>query len=204
MPMAAGGVRRDLTRVLRGLRSAEAIQRYLDEEVKYNDGPTTFRSPRRVARDRVAHCLEGALFAAAALEQLDHAPLILDLAAVRDDDHVIAVFRENGHWGAIGKSNYAGLRYRTPVYRTLRELVMSYFEHYYNPRGEKTLRAYSRPILLTRFDHLDWRNTEQDLWDVASYLVDLPHFSVLPAPIERKRFRMDRRLYEAGRFGAVG
>ncbi|MCC6588392.1 MAG: hypothetical protein IT168_16990 [Bryobacterales bacterium] len=202
--MAAGGVRRDLTRVLRGLRSAEAIQRYLDEEVKYNDGPTTFRSPRRVARDRVAHCLEGALFAAAALEQLDHAPLILDLAAVRDDDHVIAVFRENGHWGAIGKSNYAGLRYRTPVYRTLRELVMSYFEHYYNPRGEKTLRAYSRPILLTRFDHLDWRNTEQDLWDVASYLVDLPHFSVLPAPIERKRFRMDRRLYEAGRFGAVG
>lgn len=202
--MRACALRSDLARVLRGLRSPEAIQQYLDEEVKYNDGPTTFRSPRRVVRDRLAHCLEGALFAAAALEQLDHPPLILDLAAVRDDDHVIAVFRENGHWGAVGKSNYAGLRYRTPVYRTIRELVMSYFEHYYNPRGEKTLRAYSRPILLSRFDDLDWRNTEDDLWDIASYLVDLPHFSLLPSPIERKRFRMDRRLYEAGRFGAVG
>ena len=78
-------------------------------------------------------------------------PLLLDLEAVRDDDHVLAVFRRRGHWGAIAKSNYAGLRFREPVYRTLRELAMSYFEHYFNLAGEKTLRGYSRPVNLTRF-----------------------------------------------------
>ncbi|PYR83213.1 MAG: hypothetical protein DMG19_19690, partial [Acidobacteria bacterium] len=84
--------------------------------------------------------------AAAALRVMGRPPLILDLAAVRDVDHVIAVYRTNGCWGAIGKSNYAGLRFRSPIYRTLRELVISYFEHYYNLDGEKTLRAYSRPV----------------------------------------------------------
>jgi hypothetical protein len=200
--MPANGFGVEERKVFRRLRTPAAIQQFLDEEVKYNHGPTTFRSPRRVLRDRVAHCLEGAMFAAAALEQLGYPPLVVDLAAVRDDDHVIAVFQENGCWGAIGKSNYAGLRYRTPVYRTVRELVMSYFEHYYNPKGEKTLRAYSKPVSLRRFDSLDWRVTESDLWEVAGYLVEIPHFPVLPGELGQKRLRMDRRLYEAGLVGA--
>jgi len=122
----------------------------------------TPRSPRRVLRDRTARCREGALFAAAALRVNGHPPLLLDLEAVRDDDHVLAVLRDRGHWGAVAKSNYAGLRYREPVYRTLRELVMSYFEHYYNLQGQKTLRRYSRPVDHARFDGVRWPNWSTD------------------------------------------
>src|SRR5262245_40563625 len=131
--------------ILRRVDTPAKIQKFLDCDLDYNkerDGETC-RSPRRVLRDRTAQCMEGALFAAAALRVQGFPPLLVDLESVRDDDHVIAVFRQRGHWGAVAKSNYAGLRFRSPVYRTLRELVMSYFEHYYNPAGEKTLRAYS-------------------------------------------------------------
>jgi hypothetical protein len=133
-------------RTLRGLQRPERIQRFLDEEVGYDtgDGGARCRSPRRVLRERLAACMDGALFAAAALRVNGHPPLLLDLEAERDDDHVLAIFRQHGRWGAIAKSNYAGLRFREPVYRTLRELVMSYFEHYYNLRREKSLRNYSR------------------------------------------------------------
>jgi hypothetical protein len=114
--------------VLRRLNTPEKIQRFLDG-LAYNKEPdgNTCRSPRRVLRDRTAHCMEGALFGAAALCAIGHPPLLLDLEAVRDDDHVLAIFRSHSHWGAVAKSNYSGLRYREPVYRTLRELVMSYF-----------------------------------------------------------------------------
>ena len=141
--------------MFRRLATPEKIQRFLDD-LPYNKEPhgDTCRSPRRVLRDRTAHCMEGALFGAAALRMLGHPPLLLDLEAVRDDDHVLAIFRARGHWGALAKSNYSGLRYREPVYRTLRELAMSYFEHYYNLRKEKTLRNYSRPVNLRRFDSI--------------------------------------------------
>src|ERR1700680_4601223 len=133
--------------LLRRLNTPERIQRFIDDEA-YNkeEHGLTCRSPRRVLRDRLAQCLEGALFGAAALRVQGWEPLLLDLEAVRDDDHVLAIFRQRGCWGAIAKSNYAGLRFREPVYRSLRELAMSYFEHFYNRRGEKTLRAYSRPV----------------------------------------------------------
>src|SRR5215469_9700022 len=109
------------------MRSPEGVQRFLDD-LAYNKehGGATCRSPRRVLRDRTAQCMEGALFGAAALRMLGHPPLLLDLEAERDDDHVLAIFRERGHWGALAKSNYSGLRFREPVYRTLRELSMSY------------------------------------------------------------------------------
>lgn len=146
------------------MNTPEKIQRLLDA-LPYNkepDGPAC-RSPRRVLRDRTAHCLEGALLAAAALRVQGHPPLLLDLEAVRDDDHVLAIFRQRGLWGPVAKSNYAGLRFREPVYRSLRELVISYFEHYYNLCGEKTLRKYSRPVNLARFDALEWVTAERDL-----------------------------------------
>ncbi len=191
--------------ILKKLSTPEKIQRYLDEEVDYNkeaDGETC-RSPRRVIRDRVGHCAEGAFFAAAALRFHGHEPLIVDLEAVRDDDHLLAVFREHDHWGAIAKSNYAGLRYREPVYRTIRELAISYFEHYYNLKGEKTLRAFSRPVNLKRFDSINWMTTDEDLWEICEYLCTVPHSRVMPLPIERKRRRIDMRSYHAGMHGAV-
>src|ERR1035438_1953757 len=141
-------------RVFYRLRTPHQIQRFLDEDLAYNKEPDglTCYSPRLVLRKRMAHCMEGAMFAAAALRMLGHPPLLLDLESVHDDDHVLAVYRSRGHWGAVAKSNYSGLRSREPVYRSLRELVMSYFEHYFNLRREKTLRHYSRPVNLRRFD----------------------------------------------------
>jgi hypothetical protein len=189
--------------VFRRLNTPEKIQRFLDFDVAYNkepDGPTC-RSPRRVLRDRTAHCMEGALFAAAALRMMGHPPLLLDLEAVRDDDHVLAVFRSHEHWGALAKSNYSGLRYREPVYRTLRELVMSYFEHYYNLRKEKTLRRYSRPVNLARFDGTGWMTAEEDVWAIPEHLCDIPHTPVLPPRVATKLGRVDERLFAAGLLG---
>jgi hypothetical protein len=189
--------------VLRRLTSPEKIQRYIDFELAYNkehDGETC-RSPRLVLRDRTAHCMEGALFGAAALRMLGHPPLLLDLEAVRDDDHVLAIFRQRSHWGAVAKSNYAGLRYREPVYRTLRELVMSYFEHYYNLQKEKTLRRYSRPVDLSRFDSRNWMTAEGDVWFVPEYLTEIAHTDLLRSPVALGR--VDDRLFAAGLVGRV-
>jgi len=160
-------------------------------------------SPRRVLRERTAHCLEGAVFAAAALRVLGFPPLLLDLEAVQDTDHVVAVFRARGHWGAIAKSNFSGLRYREPVHRSLRELCMSYFEGYINLRGERTLRAYSRPVNLARFDRRrpGWMTTEGDLWWIAEHLLTIPHTPLLSPPMIRALSRVDRRSLAAGLVG---
>jgi len=191
--------------VFRRLNTPEKIQRFLDE-LPYNKEPdgNTCRSPRRVLRDRTAQCMEGALFGAAALRLLGHPPLLLDLEAVRDDDHVLAIFRARGCWGAVAKSNYSGLRYREPVYRTLRELVMSYFEHYYNLRKEKTLRRYSRPVNLDRFDAIDWMTSEDDVWQVPEHLCTVAHTKLLPPPVIRALGPVDERLFAAGLVGRLG
>ena len=192
--------------VFRRLQTPEKIQRFLDFELAYNKEPTgpSCKSPRRVLRDRTAHCMEGAMFGAAALRMLGYPPLLLDLEAVRDDDHVLAIFRLRGHWGAIAKSNYSGLRYREPVYRTLRELVMSYFEHYYNLEREKTLRGYSRPVDLTRFDSIRWMTAEEDPWPVPEYLCTIAHTPILLPGLVSRLSRMDDRLFAAGLVGRIG
>ena len=154
-----------------------------------------------VLRHRMAHCMEGALFGAAALRMMGRPPLLLDLEAVHDTDHVIAVFRENGHWGAIAKSNYSGLEYREPIYRTLRELAISYFHHYFNLRKEKTLRNYSRPVNLRLFDRMNWMTSEEGVWEIPEYLCTIAHTPLLlPRMIPRLR-RMDKRLFAAGLVG---
>lgn len=147
--------------------------------------------------------MEGALIAAAALRWLGHEPLLLDLEAVRDDDHVLALFRANGCWGAIAKSNYSGLRFREPVYRTLRELAMSYFEHYFNLRGEKTLRRYSRPVRLRRFDRIRWMTTEEEVWAIPEHLLAIPHIPLITPAQQRALSRVDDRLYAAGLLGSA-
>src|SRR3990172_7915290 len=141
-------------RVFARLDSPAKIQVFLDN-MPYS-AEERYRCPRSVLQDRVAHCYDGALFAAAALRRLGHAPLIIDMLAHNDDDHLLALFKRGGHWGAVAKSNFAGLRYREPIYRTLRELVLSYFEQYYNVEGEKTLRGYTLPLNLKPFDRFHW------------------------------------------------
>ncbi|MBI3933669.1 MAG: hypothetical protein HY316_03195 [Acidobacteria bacterium] len=195
--------------IFRRLSSPQKIQCYLDGELGYDTGTngSRCRSPRSVLREGIAQCVDGALFGAAALRMIGYPPLLLDLEAVRDDDHVLAIFQVQGrarsHWGAIAKSNYAGLRFREPVYRTLRELVMSYFEHYYNPAGEKTLRRYSRPVNLSRFDFMHWMTTHEDVWAIPEYLSTISHTPLLPDGVVRKLGRMDDRLQAAGLVGHV-
>ena len=203
--MARGAPQKDLTRaearLLSSLTPAWRIQEYLDDSLLYDTKGGTCRSPRRVIRDGECQCMDGALFAAAALRMQGHPPLILDLEAEQDDDHVLAVFKTKHGWGAIGRSNYSGLRYREPVYRTIRELVMSYFESYFNLRREKTLRAYSRPVNLARFDAIQWMTSEEDLWDIPNHLVRIPHTDLATPSAIRAYSRVDRRLFEAGLVG---
>ena len=191
-------------RALRSLRTPIGIQRALDA-MPYHLGSTAW-SPRRVLRERTAHCLEGAIFGAAALRVLGFPPLLLDLEAVQDTDHVIAVFRLRGCWGAIAKSNFSGLRYREPVHRSVRELAMSYFEGYINRRGDRTLRDYSRPVNLARFDRAqpDWMTSEHDLWWVPEYLLEIPHTRLLTQAMIRALSRVDRRSLAAGLVGYRG
>ena len=192
--------------MLHRLTTPAKIQQFLDNEIAYNQEPrgATCYSPTTVLRERVAHCMEGALLAAMALRRLGHPPLLVDLEAVRDSDHVLAVYRVNGHWGSLAKSDYAGLRSREPVYATIRELVLSYFEHYYNPAGEKTLRAYSRPVNLTRFDRpLQWMTTLDEVWDIPGHLCEIPHTQILTPRMESSLSKMDPRLFNAGRLGGA-
>lgn len=186
-------------RTLRSLNTPAKIQLYLDK-IPYHLADTAW-SPRLVLRHKTAHCLEGAIFAAAALRVNGYPPLILDLEAINDTDHVVAVFRQNGAWGAIASSNYPGCRYRAPIHRTLRELAISYFNDYFNKRRERTMRTYSRPVNLKRFDKKDWMTSENPIWYIAEHLVVIPHSQLLTAKMIKSLTRIDERSYLAGTFG---
>lgn len=186
-------------RTLRALKTPARIQRFVDA-LEYQYANTAW-SPARVLRERKGHCLEGALVAAAALRVNGYPPLLMDLEAVHDDDHVVALYRERGLWGGIAKSNFAGLRFRAPVYRTLRELALSYFEQYYNLRGERTLRAYSRPVNLARLDRRHWMTAEEDVWCIPELLIASRHYPLVPDKVARSLPRLDRRSFEAGMHG---
>ena len=195
----AWGLTPENLRTLRSLNTPAKIQKFIDD-IPYQYADTAW-SPQRVLRERNGHCLEGALLAAAALRVNGHPPLLMDLEAVHDDDHALAVFRQNGLWGSIAKSNFAGLRLRAPVYRTLRELALSYFDHYYNLRGQRTLRAYSLPVNLCRLDNQHWMTSEEDVWCVADLLIAARHYPLFPHKIASTLPRMDRRAFEAGMHG---
>jgi hypothetical protein len=186
-------------RTLRALKTPAGVQRFLDD-LPYNLNYDA-RSPRKVLRDRTASCLEGAIFAAAALRSLGFPPLIFDLEADRDTDHVVALFKVRGHWGAVAKSNFTGCRYREPVYRTLRELSMSYFNAYFNLRWERTLRRYSRPVNLTRFDDRNWMTSDKPIWFIAEHLLEIPHVSLLTPAMEKSLTRVDPRTIKGEMVG---
>jgi len=187
--------------VLRRLSSPARIQASLDDlAYRAEDDPGC---PRRVLAEGKANCYDGAIFAAAALRRIGHPPLLLDMRAVRDDDHVLAVFRHNGRIGAVAKSNFVGLRFREPVHRTLRELVLSYFEDYFNADGEKTLRSWSGLLDLRRFDHLNWTFSDRPLQYISDRLDSLAHHPVLTRRMERDLSPVDRRSLEAGMLGTL-
>lgn len=168
-------------RILKPLTTPRKIQHFLNQiPINFEIKGETCLSPRKVLQQNRAHCIEGAMLAALALRLQGYPPLLVDLTATRNDlDHVIAVFRQHGHWGAISKTNHAVLRYRDPIYRTIRELVLSFFHEYFDTKGRKTLRSYSLPVDLTQFDSKGWMTTEKEVWPIAEHLVDVPHFSLL-------------------------
>ena len=186
-------------RKLRSLKDPNGIQRFIDS-MPYHLATTAW-SPKRVLHEQTAHCLEGAIFAAAALRAIGRPPTIIDFEAEQDTDHVLAVFKERGAWGAIAKSNYTGCRYREPVYRTLRELAMSYFEVYFNLRGDRTLRTFSRPVDLSRFDRQDWMTSDRNIWFIPEYLVTIPHTKLLTTAMRKHLHRLDARSVAAGLVG---
>ena len=182
-------------RKLRGMKNPHGIQKFLDD-APYHLADTAW-SPRRVLNEETAHCCEGAIFAAAALRANGYPPLLLDLEAEHDTDHVLAIFRENGCWGAVAKSNYTGCRWREPVYRTPRELALSYFNTYFNLRRERTLRRYSVPVNLKRFDRQHWMTTDQPVWFVVNHLFDIKHYPLIAPAMAKRLHRADERLFQA-------
>ncbi len=177
------------------------IQGFLDE-VPYSTEPV-YRCPLKVVQDRLAHCFDGALFAAACLRLIGHRPLILDmLPNERDDEHLLALFQVDGRWGAVAKSNFAGLRFREPVYRSLRELVMSYFEQYYNVEREKTLRGYTVPLDLAAFDPQDWMTSDGAMEPIADRTDSIRRYPLLTPAMAARLNPVDDRQYRAGLQGA--
>ncbi len=173
---------REETKLFRSLSSPKKIQDFLNTLKSHPKRQRdTCWSPRRVLQRRMAHCMEGAMLAATILRFHGHKPLVLDLTAAPDDeDHVVALFREHDHWGALSKTDYAVLRYREPIYRTLRELVLSFFHEYFlQKNGKKTLRSYSRPINLSRFDRRGWMTSDEEIWEIPNYLCDVKHYPIL-------------------------
>jgi hypothetical protein len=174
------GLRGEDYALLRRLDTPQKIQAYLvGLPQNFEPDGDTCRPVRQVLRSGRAHCIEGAMLAAAALWVHGEPPLLLDMRAERDFDHVIALFRRNGRWGAISKTNGIGLRWRDPVYRSLRELAMSYFHEYTNKREHKTLREYSVPFDLRRMDTSLWVSGAKNCWEVAERLDELRHFKLV-------------------------
>ncbi|WKZ27233.1 MAG: hypothetical protein QY311_00545 [Candidatus Paceibacterota bacterium] len=201
MPMKSrDALRRELKTILtqkerslmRSLRTPERIQDFLSAlPANHEIGGDSCHSPRIVMRERNAHCFEGALFAATTLWYHGHKPLLLDLqTAPHDFDHVVALFQRDGLWGAISKTNHAVLRWRDPIYRTVRELALSYFHEYFLDSGEKTLRAYSRPFSLERFG-VQWVASDEPLWYIGDALDASPHEPIAPARALRRARRAE-------------
>jgi hypothetical protein len=193
------GLPADAGRAWRRLDSPWAIQCFLDG-IPYSS-ESIYRCPRRVLADRRAHCVDGALLAAAGLRRLGQRPRVVWIHAVNDDGHMIAVYRRGRWWGGVAKSNVVGLRFREPVYASLRELMMSYFNDYWNTKGERTMRGYTRPLDLSRFDRLRWETEDEGLPAIVDDGLDaMAIVPVLPRGV--KLNPMDRRSVEAGLLGS--
>jgi len=169
-------------KILKKLSTPIKIQNYLDKiPMNWEKRGETYFSPRRALKEKKMHCLEGALVAAAALWLRGEKPLLLDLKTKGDVDHVVALYRRNGYWGAISKTNHAALRFRDPVYKTLRELALSYFHEYFRDKdGKKTLVSYSSKPFDLRAHGIEWVTTEKDLQHIVDAIDNAPHKQIYP------------------------
>jgi len=197
-PIAFGqdlGLSRPHTALLARLKTPEAVQDYITQlEINFEPEGDTCLSVAEVLKQKRAHCIEGAFVAACALWMQGRQPLLMDMQADGDDDHVIAPFVHNGFWGAISKSNHVWLRWRDPVYRSLRELAMSYF-HEYTSGARKTLRSYSAPFNLRRHDPALWVSNKEPCWDIAAALDASRHYPlVTPAQAKQLKRRDETEL----------
>ena len=189
-------------RTVARLTTPEKLQRFLDALAYRSE--EIYRCPLRVLRDGRGHCYDGAVFAAMALARMGYPPRIVELVPnKRDDDHIVAVYRREGRWGAVAHSNFAGLRYREPVFHNLRELVMSYFEDFYNFAREKTLRGYTLPLSLAAFDRRLWMTRDSAMVEIARGLDRVPHRRLLTRGMALNLAEVDPRTYRAGLQGSV-
>jgi hypothetical protein len=187
--------------LLDSLDSPFKVQSFLNT-ISYSDDHF-YRCPLRVLRDRKGHCFDGALFAASAFRRMGGPPLIMELLPNgRDDDHIIALYKQYGCWGAVAQSNFTGIRFREPVYRSLRELVMSYFEQFFNSLGEKTLIGYRNPINLQVFDDLDWMTSDAGLEILSSRMDRYKIHSVITTAQAAGLSTLDERSLQAGLLGS--
>jgi hypothetical protein len=186
----------DQLRTWESIQCPVDIQAYLDE-IPYSIDSFD-RSPLRVMQDRVAHCLDGGLFAAAALRRLGYPPLLVDIFPIpnTDDDHILAIYKRNGGYGCLAKSNFPGLRSRQAVYRNLRELVMSYFELFFNPDGTRSLRSYTAPLNLRRFDPYQWTWRDEAGPMIEAYFAKAHQYQLLTPAMEADLPLMDPFSYK--------
>ncbi len=176
------GFTREEIELFKKLSTPQKIQDFINSlEINFEEDGCTCMSPKMVLKKRKAHCVEAALLAATILRFHGREPLILDLEAAKDDyDHVVALFKINGYWGSIGKSNHNFMRYRDPIYKSIRELALSCFHEYFeNREGRKTLRSYSRPVNLKIFDNKNWMGSEEQIWFIPDYLTEIKHTKIL-------------------------
>jgi hypothetical protein len=189
-------------RIFKQLNSPAKVQNFLERlKINFEQRGETCKSPRLVLSTKTAHCMEGAMLAAAILEFHGRKPLVLDLRSIKpmDDDHVVAVYKEYGCYGAISKTNHAVLRFREPIYKSVRELVLSYFHEYFLDSGKKTLREYSLPFDLNYFNKLNWRTAQDDLFDIPHHLDDIKHFKILSAKQIKNLRKADKIEIQAGK-----
>ncbi len=180
---------------LKKLSTPEKVQDLLDAlPYRCADGHL---SARAALRDNMAHCFDGSLLAAAALRRAGFLPALVDLCAVRDDDHMICSFRWKGRWGAVAKSNFPGLRFREPIYRSVRELALSYFEFYFNMEGEKSLRHFSKPFTLPDPSAIDWETDDSQGDHIVELLTRKPHYPILAVRQDRMLRPIDRRFFKS-------
>ncbi len=197
--------------LMKSLKTPVKVQDFLnslkfnfEEDANGNNTGDVVKSPIRVLREGNAHCLEGAILGAYILSLHGYKPLLLHLKTTKGDfDHIVAPFKEDGLWGALSKTNHAVLRYREPIYKNIRELVMSYFHEYFLDDGKKTLRAYSAPLNLNIFEK-GWETENENLWGIDEELDKIKHYDIAPKKVFKKLRRADKVEIEAGKVVEYG
>jgi hypothetical protein len=186
--------------IMQKLNTPAKVQDFLNSlPFNFEKGGETLKSPIRVLRTGSAHCFEGALLGAYILSLHGFTPYVIHLKSTKDDyDHVITPFKQNGFWGALSKTNHAVLRYREPIYRNIRELVMSYFHEYFLNNGMKTLRQYSVPFNLNTLPR-NWMLSEKDLWFIDKKLDKVKHYDIVPKKFIKNLRKADKVEIKAGK-----